>query len=407
MVEHNSFTNMNSIETGNVNGNNDLIRIVDQISESAKLSGNEITFSEIKLLALQTDCSAKSIEELVTLVEKRNIRVVESREPTVQELLDDSFVSFELEVGSDDLSEGSFSSKREVGLDGEEEKCTLTVGADFVDDPVKLYFKDIGKKPLLSADEEKELAIRIKNGDETARNKLCESNLRLVVSIARRYTNRGVSFLDLIQEGNIGLLKAVEKFDHTKGYKFSTYATWWIRQAITRAIADQGRTIRIPVHMVETINKYSRVKSQLFQELGREPRTDEIAKELGVTVEKVEEIIRVNVEPISLETPIGEEEDSHLVDFIPDNIMKSTEALVDDIMLRIEIDKVLNTLTERERKVLILRFGLDDGTPKTLEDVGKLFNVTRERIRQIEAKALRKIRYPIRSGKLIDFKNRV
>lgn len=404
MVEHNSI-NMNGLETGNINGDNDIIRIVDQISESAELTGNEITFSELKLLALQADPSAKSVEELVALVEQRNIRVVENREPTVQELLDKNFASFELEVGADDFSVGSFSPNKESGSDNKDEKRTMTAGTSLVDDPVKLYFKDIGKKSLLSADDEKELAIRIRSGDESARNKLCESNLRLVVSIARRYTNRGVSFLDLIQEGNIGLLKAVEKFDHTKGYKFSTYATWWIRQAITRAIADQGRTIRIPVHMVETINKYSRVRTQLFQELGREPRNDEIAKAIGVTVEKVEEIVRINVEPVSLDTPIGEEEDSHLVDFIPDNKMRSSEALVDDIMLRKEIDKVLSTLTERERRVLILRFGLDNGTPKTLEEVGKEFNVTRERIRQIEAKALRKIRYPVRSGKLIDFKN--
>ena len=304
----------------------------------------------------------------------------ENREPTVKELSDEEFAAFEQEVGADDFS-------------------------DVLDDPVRLYFKDIGNVPLLTPEEEVKLAIKIREGDDKARKKLCESNLRLVVSIARRYINRGVSFLDLIQEGNIGLIRAVERFDHTKGYKFSTYATWWIRQAVTRCIADQGRTIRIPVHMVEKINKYVRVKRQLFQELGREPDKKEIAEALGTDVETIEELEKINTDPVSLETPVGEEEDSRLADFIADNTMRSADALVDDVMLRKEIYKALDTLSERERMVLILRFGLEDGKSRTLEEVGEVFNVTRERIRQIEAKALRKLRYPSKSKPLMDFAN--
>lgn len=379
-----------------------LAEIVDLIVDTAALSDNIITVAEIRASAIQSSIKDKSIEELICLVAEKGIKIVESREPSIKELLDDSFATFEGEVVDDNYSDVIITNSTDEIIN---EKCDTTVETTISDDPVRLYFKDIGRVPLLSAEEEIELAIRINNGDEYARNKLCESNLRLVVSVARRYLNRGVSFLDLIQEGNIGLMKAVEKFDHTKGYKFSTYATWWIRQAVTRAIADQGRTIRIPVHMVETINKYSRVKRQLFQDLGREPSNEEIAKELGVTIEKVEEIIKISQDPISLETPIGEEEDSHLVDFIADNKMKSSEAIIDDEMLRIEIEKVLDTLSERERRVLTLRFGLEDGIPKTLEEVGKEFNVTRERIRQIEAKALKKIRYPSRSKMLVDFKN--
>ena len=272
-----------------------------------------------------------------------------------------------------------------------------------LEDPVRMYLKEIGKVPLLSAEEETELAKRIEDGDEAAKQKLAEANLRLVVSIAKRYVGRGMLFLDLIQEGNLGLIKAVEKFDYRKGYKFSTYATWWIRQAITRAIADQARTIRIPVHMVETINKLIRVSRQLLQNLGREPSPEEIAEEMDVSVDRVREILKISQEPVSLETPIGEEEDSHLGDFIQDDNMPVPSEAAAFTLLKEELDKVLETLTDRERKVLRLRFGLDDGRARTLEEVGREFNVTRERIRQIEAKALRKLRHPSRYRKLKEF----
>ena len=272
-----------------------------------------------------------------------------------------------------------------------------------IEDPVRMYLKEIGKVPLLSAEEEIELAKKMEEGDERAKQKLAETNLRLVVSIAKRYVGRGMLFLDLIQEGNLGLIKAVEKFDYRKGYKFSTYATWWIRQAITRAIADQARTIRIPVHMVETINKLIRVQRQLLQELGREPQPEEIAKEMDIPVERVREILKISQEPVSLETPIGEEEDSHLGDFIQDdNVPVPAEAAAFQL-LKEQLVEVLDTLTEREKKVLTLRFGLEDGRARPLEEVGKEFKVTRERIRQIEAKALRKLRHPSRSRKLRDY----
>ena len=272
-----------------------------------------------------------------------------------------------------------------------------------IEDPVRMYLKEIGKVPLLSAEEEIELAQKMEEGDEEAKKKLAEANLRLVVSIAKRYVGRGMLFLDLIQEGNLGLIKAVEKFDYRKGYKFSTYATWWIRQAITRAIADQARTIRIPVHMVETINKLIRVSRQLLQELGREPSPEEIAEEMNMPVERVREILKISQEPVSLETPIGEEEDSHLGDFIQDDNVPVPADAAAFTLLKEQLVEVLNTLTEREQKVLRLRFGLDDGRARTLEEVGKEFNVTRERIRQIEAKALRKLRHPSRSRKLKDY----
>lgn len=272
-----------------------------------------------------------------------------------------------------------------------------------IDDPVRMYLKEMGKVPLLTADEEIEIARRVENGDESAREKLAEANLRLVVSIAKRYVGRGMLFLDLIQEGNLGLIKAVEKFDYTKGYKFSTYATWWIRQAITRAIADQARTIRIPVHMVETIHKLSRVKRQLVQALGRDPSVDEIAEAMDVSIERVREIIKIAQDPVSLETPIGEEEDSHLGDFIPDDDIPLPSDAAAATLLREQLMQVLSSLTPREEKVLRLRFGIDDGRQRTLEEVGKEFNVTRERIRQIEAKALRKLRHPTRSRKLRDY----
>ena len=272
-----------------------------------------------------------------------------------------------------------------------------------IDDPVRMYLKEIGKVPLLTADEEIDIAQRMEKGDCAAKRKLAEANLRLVVSIAKRYVGRGMLFLDLIQEGNLGLIKAVEKFDYRKGYKFSTYATWWIRQAITRAIADQARTIRIPVHMVETINKLIRVSRQLLQELGREPLPEEVAREMAISEDKVREIIKIAQEPVSLETPIGEEEDSHLGDFIPDDDAPAPAEAASFTLMKEQLTNVLDTLTPREEKVLRLRFGLDDGRQRTLEEVGREFNVTRERIRQIEAKALRKLRHPSRSKKLKDF----
>ncbi len=274
-----------------------------------------------------------------------------------------------------------------------------------IDDPVRMYLKEIGKVPLLTPDEEVELAMQMANGDEDAKKRMAEANLRLVVSIAKRYVGRGMLFLDLIQEGNLGLIKAVDKFNYTKGYKFSTYATWWIRQAITRAIADQARTIRIPVHMVETINKVIRVSRQLLQELGHDPTPEEISKEMNMPVDKVRDILKIAQEPVSLETPIGEEEDSHLGDFIPDEDASEPAEAASFTLLKEQLTEVLGTLTPREEKVLRLRFGIEDGRTRTLEEVGKEFNVTRERIRQIEAKALRKLRHPSRSKKLKDFLN--
>ena len=283
------------------------------------------------------------------------------------------------------------------------QETVATNEATAMDDPVKVYLKEIGRVPLLTPEEEIDLAMRISEDDQKAKQRLAEANLRLVVSIAKKYVGRGMQFLDLIQEGNLGLIKAVDKFDYTKGFKFSTYATWWIRQAITRAIADQARTIRIPVHMVETINKVKKANSQLLHENGREPTPDEIAEYLDMSTDKVREILRVAQEPVSLETPIGEEEDSHLGDFIPDDEALAPADAASISLLKEQLSEVLKTLTPREEKVLRLRFGLDDGNPKTLEEVGKEFNVTRERIRQIEAKALRKLRHPSRSKKLKDF----
>ena len=295
-----------------------------------------------------------------------------------------------------------------INLDEEEEVDVENIDLSVpegvsIEDPVRMYLKEIGKVPLLSAEEEIELAKRMEEGDEAAKKRLAEANLRLVVSIAKRYVGRGMLFLDLIQEGNLGLIKAVEKFDYRKGYKFSTYATWWIRQAITRAIADQARTIRIPVHMVETINKLIRVSRQLLQELGREPQPEEIAEKMDMSVDRVREILKISQEPVSLETPIGEEEDSHLGDFIQDDNVPVPADAAAFTLLKEQLVEVLNTLTDREQKVLRLRFGLDDGRARTLEEVGKEFNVTRERIRQIEAKALRKLRHPSRSRKFKDY----
>ncbi|MEF9983619.1 MAG: RNA polymerase sigma factor RpoD [Oscillospiraceae bacterium] len=314
----------------------------------------------------------------------------------------DTLDNYNIEIIDDSTSsiDGISSDQKD---DPQELEIALSAEGINIDDPVKVYLKEIGRVPLLSADEEINLATRMMNGDEDARRKLEEANLRLVVSIAKRYVGRGMQFLDLIQEGNLGLIKAVEKFDHTKGFKFSTYATWWIRQAITRAIADQARTIRIPVHMVETINRVKKASSQLLHKNGHDPSAEEIADEINMPVEKVREIMRVAQEPVSLETPIGEEEDSHLGDFIEDDNAPAPAEAASHTLLREQLSDVLKTLTPREEKVLKLRFGLEDGRGRTLEEVGKEFNVTRERIRQIEAKALRKLRHPSRSKKLRDF----
>ena len=382
-----------------------LEEIANSIVDTAKLVGNEITYAEINAIIADMKLDKDTVEDLYDLVESKNVNIIETREPTEVELEDDVDDDEILEMEEDDEFDNEQDEKKSGVIIKSSGEIEVSDSAKNIptDDPVRMYFKEIGKVPLLTAEEERELAIRIEQGDEEAKKKLCESNLRLVVSIARRYLNRGLSFLDLIQEGNLGLIKAVEKFDYTKGYKFSTYATWWIRQAITRSIADQARTIRIPVHMVETINKLIRVSRQLLQEYGREPTSEEIAREMGISVEKVREIKKISQDPVSLETPIGEEEDSHLGDFIPDEDIPSPVDAAAYSMLQKQLREVLDTLSEREKKVLILRFGLDDGRPRTLEEVGREFNVTRERIRQIEAKALRKLRHPSRSRKLKDY----
>lgn len=313
----------------------------------------------------------------------------------------DDFETFNIEIVDDYIPDKDLDTALDI-TQTDDDDATSTEGIS-IDDPVKIYLKEIGRVPLLSAEEEIDLAMRMSQGDQYARRRLSEANLRLVVSIAKRYVGRGMQFLDLIQEGNLGLIKAVEKFDYTKGYKFSTYATWWIRQAITRAIADQARTIRIPVHMVETITKVKKVSSQLLHKKGHEPTAEEIAEEMGTSVERVREILRISQDPVSLETPIGEEEDSHLGDFIPDDDAPAPAESAFQTLLKEQIIEVLGTLTDREEKVLRLRFGLEDGRMRTLEEVGKEFDVTRERIRQIEAKALRKLRHPSRSKRLKDF----
>lgn len=367
---------------------------------------------------------AKFSEKLAELIElaKKKKNVLEYQEindffkdfPLDAEHMDKVFDYLEangvdvLRIHDNDMDDLIMSDEEEMNLSEEDEvdmeNIDLSVPEGVsIEDPVRMYLKEIGKVPLLTAEEEISLAKRMENGDESAKKRLAEANLRLVVSIAKRYVGRGMLFLDLIQEGNLGLIKAVEKFDYRKGYKFSTYATWWIRQAITRAIADQARTIRIPVHMVETINKLIRVSRQLLQELGREPQPEEIAEEMNMSVDRVREILKISQEPVSLETPIGEEEDSHLGDFIQDDNVPVPADAAAFTLLKEQLVEVLGTLTEREQKVLRLRFGLDDGRARTLEEVGKEFNVTRERIRQIEAKALRKLRHPSRSRKLKDY----
>ena len=350
---------------------NPLKTLLDLGKSKGQLSSKEI------LDVLGDELDPEQIEKIYDALESNGIEIIEDTE-------DLSLDDLNINENSDDDAEPA--------PDGVS-----------IDDPVKIYLKEIGRVPLLSPDEEVDLAIRISQGDVAAKKRLSEANLRLVVSIAKRYLGRGMQFLDLIQEGNLGLIKAVEKFDHTKGFKFSTYATWWIRQAITRAIADQARTIRIPVHMVETINKVKKVSSQLLHQNGHEPSADDIAAELDMPVDKVREIMRVAQEPVSLETPIGEEEDSHLGDFIPDDDAPAPQDAASHTLLKEQLSDFLSTLTSREEKVLRLRFGLEDGRSRTLEEVGREFNVTRERIRQIEAKALRKLRHPSRSKKLKDF----
>jgi len=362
---------------------------LNELLAYAKKKNNILEQQEVISFFSDVDFDADKTDNIYEFLEKSGIEIVYP--VTEQEDMD-----LDLSLDDDNVSDDDM----DIDLD----KIDLSVPEGVAtDDPVRMYLKEIGKVPLLSAAEEQELAERIANGDEEAKKKLAEANLRLVVSIAKRYNGRGLLFLDLIQEGNIGLLKAVDKFDYNKGFKFSTYATWWIRQAITRAIADQSRTIRIPVHMVETINKLIRVQRNLLQELGREPQPEEIAKAMDLPVERVREILKVAQEPVSLETPIGEEDDSHLGDFIQDENMPVPADAAAFTLLKEELAAVLDTLTERERKVLTLRFGLVDGHARTLEEVGKEFDVTRERIRQIEAKALRKLRHPSRSKRLKDF----
>ena len=355
--------------------------VIKDLLELGKQKG-QLTNQDILDAIGEIDFEPEQLEKLYDTIETQGIEIVE----------DLGDIKFEdINIGFDDNKED------------DSDISDLSESSVTIDDPVKVYLKEIGRVPLLSSDEEIELAIKISEGDVYAKQRLSEANLRLVVSIAKRYLGRGMQFLDLIQEGNLGLIKAVEKFDYTKGFKFSTYATWWIRQAITRAIADQARTIRIPVHMVETINKVKKVQSQLLHQNGHEPSADEIAIEIDMPVDKVREIMRVAQEPVSLETPIGEEEDSHLGDFIPDNDAPAPADAASHTMLREQLSDVLSTLTPREEKVLRLRFGLEDGRSRTLEEVGREFNVTRERIRQIEAKALRKLRHPSRSRKLKDY----
>ena len=355
--------------------------LIDKLLSKGTKNGGTLTYGELMESLQKFELTADAIDRMYETFSKKGIEIVDDTSQNVQD--DDDIVDTQ---------------------DAEEVEIDLSVPEGIsIDDPVRMYLKEIGRVPLLTAEEEVALAKQMEAGDEEAQRRLAEANLRLVVSIAKRYVGRGMLFLDLIQEGNLGLIKAVEKFDYNKGYKFSTYATWWIRQAITRAIADQARTIRIPVHMVETINKLIRVQRQLLQELGRDPAPEEIAEVMEISVERVREIMKIAQEPVSLETPIGEEEDSHLGDFIEDHDAPAPAEVASFMLLKEQLEEVLDTLTAREEKVLRLRFGLDDGRARTLEEVGQNFGVTRERIRQIEAKALRKLRHPSRSRKLKDF----
>lgn len=354
-----------------------------ELLNAAKKKKNVLEYQEISDFFTEFTLEEEQFDRILETLEQNNVDVLRITE-------------------EDEVDDEEIILTEEDEVDVENIDLSVPDGIS-IEDPVRMYLKEIGKVPLLSAEEEIELAKKMEMGDEEAKKRLAEANLRLVVSIAKRYVGRGMLFLDLIQEGNLGLIKAVEKFDYRKGYKFSTYATWWIRQAITRAIADQARTIRIPVHMVETINKLIRVSRQLLQELGREPTPEEIAEEMNMPVDRVREILKISQEPVSLETPIGEEEDSHLGDFIQDDNVPVPADAAAFTLLKEQLEEVLGTLTEREQKVLTLRFGLEDGRARTLEEVGKEFNVTRERIRQIEAKALRKLRHPSRSRKLKDY----
>ena len=377
--------NQKNKETDNITPE-EFLRRIDHLVEKGKTKKNMIEEHEIREEMHDIDLDDERYDLVVQTLEGHGIDVMQVREEE-DDVPDEELLIIEDNPEDTDVSMMDLSVPDRVNIE----------------DPVRMYLKEIGKVPLLTAEEEKELAMRMEEGDEEAKKRLAEANLRLVVSIAKRYVGRGMLFLDLIQEGNLGLIKAVEKFDFRKGFKFSTYATWWIRQAITRAIADQARTIRIPVHMVETINKLVRVSRQLLQELGREPTPEEIAERMEIPVERVREILKISQEPVSLETPIGEEEDSHLGDFIQDDNVPVPAEAAAFTLLKEQLVEVLSTLTEREQKVLRLRFGLDDGRSRTLEEVGKEFNVTRERIRQIEAKALRKLRHPSRSRKLKDY----
>lgn len=378
-----------------------------EILEDLKIKGednaNVLSQSQVNSHESISQLEDEELEDLNDMLLDTGIEIIEDPDIEIEEIDDSDDEEDDQDV--DDMDDEELSAEAEAEEEAERERLkqnAASVAAN-VDDPVKMYLKEIGKVELLTAEEEVALAKRIEAGDVQAKRELASANLRLVVSIAKKYVGRGLSFLDLIQEGNMGLMKAVDKFDYTKGFKFSTYGTWWIRQAITRAIADQARTIRIPVHMVETINKLVRIQRQLVQELGRDPTNLEIAQEMEISEEKVREVKKIAQDPVSLETPIGEEEDSQLGDFIEDETVIAPEEAADFTMLRDELSKILDGLSDREKKVLQLRFGLDDGMPRTLEEVGKEFDVTRERIRQIEAKALRKLKHPSRSQKLKDF----
>jgi RNA polymerase sigma factor, sigma-70 family len=371
-----------------------------KLMEKAKKNDMKISSIEINDAFIGEELNTEAMEEIYSHMEDKNIEIIEAIPedvPNDLETVSDDLVLLDDDTDFDDIDE-----EDEVDVDTELSAIDILEGVG-TDDPVRMYLKEIGTVPLLSSEEEAELAKRKQEGDEYAKQKLIEANLRLVVSIAKRYTGRGMSFLDLVQEGNLGLIKGVEKFDYTKGFKLSTYATWWIRQSVTRALADQARTIRVPVHMVETINKMSKMQRKLTLELGYEPSVTELADALEMSEEKVMEIMQIAREPASLETPIGEEDDSNLGDFVADNNVLTPEVNVESVMLREQINLLLGDLKERERQVIVLRFGLEDGHPRTLEEVGREFHVTRERIRQIEAKALRKLRNPVRSKKIKDF----
>ena len=389
-----------------------ILEKVNKLVEKAEAGGNSISYSAIADAFKEEELNPDQMDDLYAMFEAKGIDIINTEADPEEPSPDDDFANLDLDkidstddalIGNldDDFDDDKFNEKDiEENIDLDAIDLLDGVGTD---DPIRMYLKEIGTVPLLSAEEELELAKRKAEGDEKAKDRLIEANLRLVVSIAKRYTGRGMNFLDLVQEGNLGLMKGVQKFDYTKGYKLSTYATWWIRQSVTRALADGARTIRVPVHMVETINKIAKMQRKLTLDLGYEPKTSELAKALNMSEEKVEEILQIAREPASLETPIGEEDDSNLGDFVADSNVVTPEQNVESVMLREHLDTLLGDLKERERQVIVLRFGLDDGHPRTLEEVGKEFNVTRERIRQIEAKALRKLRNPVRSKRIRDF----